>query len=132
MNQWHNASQAETTSSNLMDSGWVVVRIHEFIVENSSSVDVAEREAIVKACGVATAKLQGQNWAPHLVSGKKMNVGTTLTAPTIVCDEGKARCQLMLPMWGGGAVVVRARESRVHGEGLQRDRSEEARRGGRW
>ena len=33
--------------------------------------------------------------------------------------DGKARCWLMLPGWDGGPVVVRGRESRPHGEGVQ-------------
>jgi len=32
---------------------------------------------------------------------------------------GQARCRLMAVRWGGGLVVVRARERRVHGEGDQ-------------
>ena len=58
-------------------------------------------------------------------------MGTTLAAPSGLTVVGKARCQLMLPVWGGGVVVVRAQESCVHGEGLQRSRSRNAQRGGR-
>lgn len=132
MNQWHNAPKERTTSSNLTDLGWDVVRTLDLSRRTPSQADVVGGEATANACGVAVAKLQGHSWAPNLVNGKKMNVGTTSIAPTIARDEGKARCQLMLSMWGGGAVVVRARESRVHGKGLQRVRSEVARRGGRW
>jgi hypothetical protein len=32
---------------------------------------------------------------------------------------GQVRCRLMVVRWGGGLVVVRARERRVHGEGDQ-------------
>ncbi len=59
-------------------------------------------------------------------------MGTTPAVPTDLAVVGKARCQLMLPVWGGGAVVVRAQESCVHGEGLQRVRNGNADRGGRW
>jgi hypothetical protein len=46
---------------------------------------------------------------------------------------GKARRQLMIRGWGGGSVVVRGRESRLHGEGTQRVRDVGAgRSGGRW
>jgi RNA-directed DNA polymerase len=45
---------------------------------------------------------------------------------------GKVRCRPMRSRWGGGPVVVRAGESPVHGEGVQRVRSFNADRGGRW
>jgi hypothetical protein len=39
--------------------------------ETFGSINVVEREAVVKGCGVATAKLQGHSWAPHLTNGEK-------------------------------------------------------------
>jgi hypothetical protein len=44
---------------------------------------------------------------------------------------GKARCRLMCVGRGGVRVVVRGRESRLHGEGGQQDRSMASRLGGR-
>ena len=45
------------------------------------SVYVAVREATVKVCGVAVARLQGHSWAPTLSNGQKVNVGTILSVP---------------------------------------------------
>ena len=98
-------------------------------------VDVAGREAMVNACGVAVARPQGQSWAPTPSKGSGMNVGTTLLVPPrrpARATGGKARRRLMPAGWGGGSVVVRARESRVHGEGIQRVRSLSTEREGRW
>jgi hypothetical protein len=95
-------------------------------------VDVAGREATVNACGVAVAMLQGQSWAPTPSNGSTVNVGTIPAVPSPASSllvGGKARRRLMLPGWGGGPVVVRGRESRSHGEGVQRVRSNQADRG---
>lgn len=97
--------------------------------------DVAGREAVVKACGVAVAMLLGYSWVPTLSIGSAVNVGTIPAVPgprrRLRCG-GKARHRPMLPGWGGGPVVVRDRESRSYGEGVQRVRSREAGRGARW
>jgi hypothetical protein len=45
--------------------------------------------------------------------------------------DGKVRCRLMLTGWGGEPIVVRGRENRSHGEGVQRFRSIHADRGDR-
>lgn len=97
--------------------------------------DVAGREATVKACGVAVAILQGHSWAPTPSNGSGVNVGTIPAVPSpagSLLVGGKVRRRLMLPGWDGGPVVVRGRESRSHGEGVQRVRSINADRGGRW
>ena len=89
----------------------------------------------MKVCGVVVAMLQGHSWAPHPSNGSRVNVGTIPVAPSpasILLVGGKARRRLMPPGWGGGPVVVRDRESRSHGEGVQRVRSINADRGGRW
>ena len=98
-------------------------------------VNVADREAMVNACGVAVAMLQGHSWTPTLSNGWKVNMGTIPPAPSpvsILLVGGKVRCRLMLVGWGGGPVVVRDRESRSHGEGVQCVRGGQADRGGRW
>ena len=95
-------------------------------------VDIAGREAMVNACGVAVAMLQGHSWAPTPSNGSMVNVGTIPAVPSpssSLLVGGKVRRRLMLPGWGGGPVVVRGRESRSHGEGVQRVRSNEADRG---
>ncbi len=71
MNQRINASQERTTGSNLMDLGRVAVRTFAIAGGTFGSIDVVEREAVVKDCGVAMAKLQGHSWAPHLANGEK-------------------------------------------------------------
>ncbi len=93
------------------------------------SVCVAGREAAVNVCGVATAMLQGHSWVPIPSNGRKVNVGTIPVVPNPVSCQlpgGKARRRLMPPGWGGGPVVVRGRESRPLGEGVQRDRGRHA------
>lgn len=87
----------------------------------------------MNACGVVVAMRQGHSWAPNRMSGHAVNVGTDPTVPSPACGlGGKARRRLMPSGWGGGSVVVRGRESRPHGEGVQWDRSRRAWRGGRW
>ena len=66
----------------------------------------------------------------------RLGYPTILVVPDLVCcwqsESGKARRRLMRPGWGGGLVVVRGRESRPHGEGVQRDRSRQALIGDHW
>jgi len=91
-------------------------------------------EAMVKDCGVTVAKLQGHSWTPTPSKGSGVNVGTTPTDPSWIRDElisGKVRCRLIPTVWGGEPVVVRGRENRPHGEGVQRSRSIHADRGDR-
>ena len=98
-------------------------------------IDVAGREATRKYCGVRVAMPWGHNWAPNPMNGFVMNMGTALTVPDAVGSAlaaGKVHRQLMLSVWGGGPVVVRGRESRPHGEGVQQSRGDSAIQGGRW
>ena len=84
----------------------------------------------MKDCGVAVARLQGHSWAPTPSKGSRVNVGTTSSVPASMA--GKTCRRSMSAEWGGGPVVVRARESRVHGEGVQCAHGFNAKRGGRW
>lgn len=89
------------------------------------SINVVGSEAAVKVCGVVAAMLQGHSWAPVPSNGSRVNVGTIPVVPDPDRSQrpgGKARRRPMRPGWGGGPVVVRDRESRSHGEGVQRDR----------
>ena len=140
VNQRLNAPQDETTSSNLADVGWVATRTRAtttvlLLCRGTLGLgDVAGREATPKACGVGVARLQGHCWASTPSKGSRMNVGTIPTVPfpaSSLLVGGKTCRRLMLAGWGGGPVVVRARESRVHGEGVQRVRSVNVDRGGR-
>ena len=88
----------------------------------------------MKACGVVVAMRQGHSWAPNWSNGHAVNVGTVPAVPhppVFGLVGGKVRRRLMPLGRGGGPVVVRGRESRPHGEGVQRDRSVYATRGGR-
>ena len=92
------------------------------------------REATVKACGVAVAMLQGHSWAPTPSNGSGVNVGTIPPVPfpgSSRLPGGKAHRRPMPVGWGGGPVVVRGRESRPHGEGVQCVRGAAASSGGR-
>jgi len=74
--------------------------------------DVADREATVKACGVAVVMLQGHSWAPTPSKGSRVNVGTIPVVPSPASSQlvgGKARRRLTPPGWDGGPVVVRGR-----------------------
>ena len=107
---------------------------HKVVRGTPRSGEVADREATMKDCGVVVAMLQGHSWAPtpSMVSG--VNAGTIPVAPypaSIQLVGGKARRRLMPPGGDGGPVVVRGRESRLHGEGAQRVRSSDANRGAR-
>ena len=129
-NQRLKAPQEQSTGSNLADMGRVAARTRTDRVRGTPWLgDVAGREAVVKVCGVAAAMLQGHSWVPIPSNGRKVNVGTIPVVPnpgSCQLPGGKVRRRLMPPGWGGGPVVVRGRESRPHGEGVQRDRSRQA------
>ena len=107
-----------------------------FVRGTPRPVGFSGREAVMNACGVITAMLQGHSWAPTPSKGSKVNVGTIPLVPEHSGNQsedlGKVRCRLMPEGWDGGSVVVRGRESRPHGEGAQCVRSNEIDRGGRW
>jgi hypothetical protein len=134
-NQRLNAPQANPTGSNLTDQGQVAARTLTFgWGELSGGLMSPAGEATVNVCGVAVAMPQGHSWAPNRSNGRIVNVGTVLVAPPCCLARtagGKARGRLTPPGRDGGVVVVRARESRVHGEGPQRDRRFIAAGGGR-
>lgn len=124
MNQWLNPLKRDT-GSNLADVGRFAVH-DERVVRGRrlrSRFNAVGGEATRKACGVLVAMLQGKSWAPNPSIEHEMNVGTALGLPFPLPGlggGGQARCRLMTPGWGGGFVVVRSRESRLHGEGTQR------------
>ena len=88
----------------------------------------------MKVCGVVVARPQGHSWAPNPTNGLRVNVGTIPTVPSSVSSPligGKVCRRLMPTEWGGGVVVVRGRESRLHGKGPQNVRSIQVVRGDR-
>lgn len=124
-NRWCKAPQL-VTSSNLVDAGWERCAPTLLGVGNFRAGEgVLVREAGVKVCGVAAARPQGQSRAPSLLIDWLVNVGTVHGRPDrprpaaggagASSADGCGR--------GGVRVVVRGRESRLHGEGEQRDRS---------
>jgi hypothetical protein len=129
---------SQATSSNLVDLGWVATRTRMTLWSCRGTlrpVRVAGRETMVNACGVTVVMLQGHSWAPNPLNGSRVNVGTTVAVPAPAGSQpvgGKTHRQSMRSGWDGGPVVVRARESRAHGEGVQRVRSVNVDRGGRW
>ena len=83
----------------------------------------ADYEATVKACGVAVARPQGKSWTPIRSIRYTVNMGTaprTPNPPTSQVGDEQVHRRLMTSGWDGGSVVVRGRESRLHGEGTQR------------
>lgn len=77
---------------------------------------------MVKVCGVVMTVLPGYSWAPASSIGQVVNVGTTCGRPPLRParpEGGQAHRRLSVIRWGGGLVVVRGRESRLHGEGGQ-------------
>ena len=88
----------------------------------------------MKARGVVVAMSRGHSWAPtpdkRFKSERGNHPGGPRTAP-LFAGYGKARRRPMPPGWGGGFVVVRDRESRLHGEGIQRVRGIDAKQEGR-
>ena len=136
-NQRLNAPQE---THQLEPGGWGLesnAHLHDDVVVEGTlwSGHVADREATVNACGVAVAMLQGHSWAPTPSKGSRMNVGTICSVPFPASSQlvGGKTCRRSMPDgWDGGPVVVRARESRAHGEGVQRVRSTIVERGGRW
>ena len=134
-NQHLNAPQ-ETRQLEPDGSGLVSnAHFHESVGGTSMSARFADGKAAMTACGVVVAMLQGHSWAPTLLNGSRVNVGTIPTVPdpaSSLLVGGKTRRRLTLLGWGGGSVVVRGRESRLHGEGPQCVRSFDAECGGRW
>ncbi|SRR6266498_748608 len=76
-----------------------------------------------KFCGVL-AGAAGVKLDASLVDRIHVNMGTTtvfhLQDHNPVVWDGQVHCQPMGSWWGGAVVVVRGRESRLHGEGRQR------------
>jgi hypothetical protein len=82
----------------------------------------------VKICGVAVAMLPGQQLGTSLddrLLGERGNHPRSPSRLASLAGRGQARRRLMAVGWDGGSVVVRARESRAHGEGSQQTRSKE-------
>ena len=123
VNQWLNPLKRET-GSNLVDVGWTAVHADPVAGEATPTSVFSGRsggheEGLRRTRGEAAGEELGTDPVNRLM----VNVGTTLGSPSPLhgqCGGGQARCRLMAPGWGGVLVVVRGRESRLHGEGAQR------------
>jgi hypothetical protein len=122
VNQWLKFRK-RAAGSNLVDRGRYAVRdLCREVRSTPKPVDCAGQEATVKGCGVGVAMLPGQSWVTYLVDRFLGERGNHLWSPSPSASRvggGQVRCQLWTGRWGGGPVVVRARERRVHGEGDQ-------------
>lgn len=115
-------------SSNLVDRGWWAVRERPVGCSTPKPGEVAGGEAMVKGCGVAVAMLSEQQLGTSLVDRLRGERGNRPRSPFLLsslASSGQARRRLRAVGRGGGLVVVRARERRVHGEGGQQVSSTE-------
>ncbi len=115
------------TGSNLVDVGRAAACVELLHGETTlpSIIDVGG-EATVNVCGVAVGEAAAAKLGVDPVDRYMVNVGTVPVLPFPASSQlvgGQAHRHLTAPGWGGGPVVVRARESLVHGEGAQRVRS---------
>ena len=126
MNQWLNPLNRET-GSNLVDSGRAAAHADPDGTATPKS-DFRGRsggheEGLRRTRGEAAGEELGTDPVDRLM----VNVGTTPGLPFpphSLCGGGRARCRPMALGWDGGPVVVRGRESRLHGEGVQRASSD--------
>jgi hypothetical protein len=94
------------------------------------------REAAGKVYGVPAAMPQGQELGAYSVDrsgSERGNYRVSLPDPAGQVGTGIGASSAEGAWWGGGPVVVRGRESRLHGEGGQQASSTDAGMpGGRW
>jgi hypothetical protein len=74
-NQRLNAPQANPPAQNLADMGWVAPRTRPTLRGVGGKLPVrrmsSAREAMVNACGVAMAMVQGHSWMPIPSNGRQ-------------------------------------------------------------
>jgi hypothetical protein len=111
-------------SSNLVDMGWCAVRDHHRSIAVVNSVTVTHstgRRPVGKPAAYHWRCCRGR--VGHLirepVCSEPGNHPWSPYRPDLQSGRGQDRCRLTATAWDGGPVVVRARESRVHGEGVQ-------------
>ena len=127
MNQWLNPLKGGT-GSNLVDLGRVTVRVVFYCGQRRlrSRLLMSVGRPSPQFCGFGDGEAVAAKLGADPVNRDTVNVGTLPGPPfppSIQLGGGQAHRQLMTPAGGGGSVVVRARESLVHGEGTQRVRS---------
>ena len=126
VNQWLNPLK-RGTGSNLVDAGRGAV--HAELTQGEATPIRGyvgpvggHIECLRRRCGDAA----GEELGTDPVDRYMVNVGTISVSPNPPPSQGgggQTRRRSMAWGWGGASVVVRARESRVHGEGRQRVRN---------
>jgi hypothetical protein len=118
------------TGSNLVDGGRAAVGVDLSHGETTPKpASDAGGEATVNVCGVAVGEAVAAKLGVDPADRCMVNVGTVAGLPfpaSRLLVGGQAHRRLRTPQRDGGSVVVRARESRVHGEGTQPVRSADA------
>ena len=86
-------------------------------------------EAVGEGLRRTHGEVAAEKLGAHPVNRHTVNVGTAPGLPSPPPSQGgggQVHRRRMAPGWGGGSVVVRGRESRLHGEGTQRVRNSDA------
>ena len=115
----------QRAGSNLVDMGRSAVHDHREAVDSDAGPSPrpgGHAECLRRRRGEAAGAQLGTYSVDRLV----VNVGTIPTPPyppPIQGGGGQVRRRLLAPGWDGALVVVRGRESRLHGEGGQRVRN---------
>jgi hypothetical protein len=120
--------QAMRTGSNLVDVGRAAVHVRPgafwerrlAILEIRDSRGPWEKPA-TRTHGRTAGEQLGTAPVNRLCSERGNRSGAALP-PASQVGEGQVRCRLTAPVRDGASVVVRGRESRLHGKGRQRDR----------
>jgi len=126
VNQWLNPLK-RGTGSNLVDAGRVAVHAEPIHGEATPTPGNVGRvgghtECLRRRCGDAAGEELGADPADRYM----VNVGTVFESPSLPSRQGgngQAHRRLTARGWDGASVVVRARESRAHGEGRQQARN---------
>lgn len=126
VNQWLNPLKRET-GSNLADMGRWAVHVGLLGSATPTSVDGGRSGGHGESLRRNRGEAAGEELGTDPIDWLMVNVGTILGSPSpphVRCGGGQARCRLKALGWDGGPVVVRGRESRPHGEGVQRTSSD--------
>lgn len=124
MNQCQNLLK-RGTGSNLADVGRAAVHVVYYWrgrrLRNRLRAPVGRLSG--KVCGVPESEAAGEKLGVSLVERNKVNMGTDpglSLPPRCQCGGGQVHRRPIASGRDGASVVVRGRESRLHGEGRQR------------